>query len=203
MKNQHKLISILILLCASQLQAAVLLTVDFSTEDRITIAATDGLSAATNSTRDYVGIYLHDFFGVSGTNVSASFVSGNLSSALNAPAASSSLQNSSGSDPGLNFYNFSLSGTIDFVANIQAFAGSSTWNISAVSYQQALTGPVSGAIYAGIDSLSGVPGTEIGTWQKLIAESETGNVPSPGNLLLMIFGLAVSWLQKNHIKQPD
>jgi len=48
---------------AGQAQAAVVLQLDLSTVNQVTFSATTGLSLATVSGSDTIGVYLKDFFG--------------------------------------------------------------------------------------------------------------------------------------------
>ncbi|MFU8829659.1 MAG: hypothetical protein ACNA8P_09535 [Phycisphaerales bacterium] len=163
--------------------ADVLLIVDLTVPNQITINSTTGLSAIDATASNFNGVYLENAFGLSGA-LGAVLVSGNLTSFNNPSDNSPSLfRGGAGADPGLNIWSYSTDATTSFTAGVQAFAGSGTWNLSTAGYEALLAGASSGNIYANIDNIGGVPGNGIlGTWAL---------IPTPGAAgLLGLAGLA-------------
>ncbi len=163
--------------------AGLILEVDLSVADTITITATNGLSDATASGSDFTGFYLDGFFAANTNTIDDTLVSGDLTSAANVSNGTPNLYRSS-NDTGLNVYSYTDGPTSDFVAGAIAFSGSGTWTVSAGAYADALAGAGSGTVYFPADDILDLPSaTAIGTWQ--IASS----VPLPGSLFLLAIGL--------------
>lgn len=170
--------------------ASVLLEVDLSVADTITISATSGVSDITVSGSDTIGVYLDNFFAASGSPLTSSLVAGDLTNVLNPSDGSPALfRGGSGTDPGLNVWSFSSDATVDFVAGTTAFTGSGTWTVSSALYADALAAPTSGTLYFPADTLDDLAtgALAIGTWE-VIARPAAG-VPLPGSLFLMSLGL--------------
>jgi hypothetical protein len=156
-------------LMVSTAQAAVVLQLDLSTVNQVTISATTGLSLASVSGSDGDGVYLKDFFGtqVFSTSGSSRLAGANLVYFNATSDGSPSLyrgDNDPGeeNDPGLNIWSMD-NGTPDpasFTSGVQAFKGSATWSLTAQQYAVFLQAPTSGDVYAfaeSIDDLNGGP----------------------------------------------
>ncbi len=169
--------------------ATVLLEVDLSVLNTITISATSGASDATVSGRDNTGVYLDGFFGASGSSLFGTLLTGNLTNSLNPSDSSPQLfRGGLGTDTGLNIWSWSSASIVNFVAGTTAFTGSATWTLPAASYTEALAGATSGSLYFPADSFDDLPSaTMIGEWQR--ADVSAGNVPLPGTMLLIASGL--------------
>lgn len=164
---------------ATVASADVLLEVDLSVADTITISATDGLSAADGSASNFTGFLLAGFYSTAGAGISDTSVVGDLSTAANASDGSADLFNStSGSNFGLNVWSVSTDSTIDVVAGATAFAGSTTWTVSSADYANLLAGNMSGDIIFGADTDDDI-GPVIGSWVV---------VPAPGSMALLGLG---------------
>ena len=151
-------------LMVSAAQAAVVLQIDLSTVDQVTISATTGLSLASVSGSDGRGIYLKDFFGnrVFSTSGSTRLAGANLVYFNATSDGSPSLFRGNSIDPGLNIYSMDndTPDPASFTSGVQAFKGSATWSLTAQQYAAFLQAPTSGDIYAfadTIDELNGVP----------------------------------------------
>ena len=169
--------------------ADVLLVVDLSVPNQVTINATSGLSANSASSGDTIGVYFENFYGGVGSTLAESLVSGNLTSAANASDGTPDLfRGGSGSDPGLNFWSWTNDATSTFTAGSLAFAGSATWNLTPTQYAEMLAGSSSGNLYFPADTFDDVPNaTYLGTY--------TVSVPEPGALSLL--GLSFLALRRN------
>jgi len=161
----------------------VLLEVDLTVENQVTITATSGVSAATVAGSNFTGVYLADFYnGPQSVGLSAGLVAGDLTSFLNPPDNSPALFRGAGAggDPGLNIWSFSTQATVNFEAEVQAFVGSATWNLSPAAYADMLAGNTSGLIYFPADTFDDIPGAQVlGSYVV---------IPTPGALAM--FGLS-------------
>jgi hypothetical protein len=161
---------------AASARADVLLTVDLSVTDQVTITATTGLSSATVSGNNNLGVYFENFYGA-GSFIDDTLVSGDLTNSLNPSDGSPNLYRDE-SDPGLNLYGWtSDSGsTVNFTAGVQAFTGSATWDLDSASYNDMLAGNTSGNLYFPADSSDDLAtATLIGTWEV----ASTTVIPTP------------------------
>jgi hypothetical protein len=150
-------------LMVSTAQAAVVLQLDLSTVNQVTISATSGLSLVSKSGSDGDGVYLKDFFG---TQVFSTSGSSRLDGAnlvyFNATSDGSPSLYRDDNDPGLNIWSMD-NGTpypASFTSGVQAFKGSATWSLTAQQYAVFLQAPTSGDVYAfaeTIDALNGGP----------------------------------------------
>ena len=161
-------------------RAAVLLEVDLSVTNQITISATTGASSATTSGSTTTGFYLADFFG---TNTLAAgtvgSTTGDLTSASQGPDNSPLLFTLSGADRGLNVWSYTASLTTTFTAGSPAFTGSLTSIVPPDVYAAALAGPGAGDIYFAAEDATGITGaTLLGTWSLVGGPSEP-TVPEP------------------------
>jgi len=160
--------------------ADVLLIVDLTVPNQITINSTGGLSAIDAIASNFNGVLLENAFGATGA-LGAVLVSGDLTSFNNPSDLTPSLfRGGGGTDPGLNIWSYSTDSSTSFTAGVQAFTGSGTWTLSAAGYNALLAGASSGNIYANIDASGAIPGNGIiGTWAL---------IPTPGTVGLL--GLA-------------
>ena len=161
----------------------VLIEIDLTVTDQITVNATTGNSAATVAGSNVIGFYFADFYnGPQSIGLSASLVAGDITSSLNPTDNTPSLFRSGtgGGDPGLNIWSFSTNATINFVAGTQAFVGSATWNLSPAAYADMLAGNTSGLIYFPADTFDDLTNAQVlGTYVV---------IPTPGALAM--FGLS-------------
>jgi hypothetical protein len=166
--------------------AAVVLTVDLSTPNQITVAATTGQSLVTASGSDTIGIYLEGLVGTAFASTGDSLTGpDNFSNFLNSPSGTSNLYRL-GTDPGLNVFSFSTASTVNFTAGVQAFQGSATWNVAPAFYSLVLAnGASAGNVYFPADEITDLPGAQIiGTY------SVISIIPEPGKALLLVPGIA-------------
>ena len=171
---------------SSMASAEVLLQIDLSVTDMITINATSGNSYETVSGSDITGFYMDAFFG-SSEILNDSLVSGDLTSYLNTSDGSPDLFTSdSDTGTGLNIWSYADGPTSDFLAGETAFSGSATWNISSDAYTAALAGAGMGTIYFAADDAGDISGaTALGEWEVITA------VPEPATYALMFGGLGL------------
>ncbi|MEM6331404.1 MAG: PEP-CTERM sorting domain-containing protein [Planctomycetota bacterium] len=171
-------------------KADLLLTVDLSVINQITITATDGLSEITTSGSDTTGVYLDLFYGagVAGGGLGDStLVAGDLTSFLNTSDGSPLLFRSTfpDVDTGLNLFTFTDDLDAEFVAGTQAFSGSATYTLNADDYSDMLLGNTSGDVYFPADSDDDITGlTPLGTWEVV-----GGVIPEPTTFALSAIGL--------------
>ncbi len=177
-------------LFAAAAQAQVLLTVDLSVVNQVTISATDGLAANTVSGDVFIGVYLDNFYAGEGGGLFGDLVSGDLTNAENPSNFEPYLFRSGfGSDAGLNIYNFSDDPTVTFTAGSLAFVGSATWDLDADEYADMLAGNSSGDIYFPADSSGDVPNAAfLGTYSVI--------VPAPGVLPLLGISLGAGVIRR-------
>ena len=172
-------------LMVSAAQAAVVLQIDLSTVNQVTISATTGSSLASVSGSDGDGVYLKDFFAPGGSDFNIEDGLGSSLVYFNGTSNESQYIFRDSNDPGLNIYGMADFVPSSFTSGVQAFKGSSTWNLTAQQYAVFLQAPTSGDIYAfayKIDQLNGGP--------QLIGQYSVGSsaaVPEPTSMA--IFGL--------------
>ena len=157
---------------ATVASADVLLEVDLSVANTVTITATGGLSAADASASNFTGYLLAGFYNNADATPAGSGATGDLSTAANASDGTPSLFSSSSSF-GLNVWSFSTDSTVDVTSGEIAFAGSSSWTLDAIDYADMLAGNTSGDIYFGADTDDDIASgaTLIGTWNVVPAPS--------------------------------
>lgn len=165
---------------ASAASADVVLTVDLSTVNQITIAATNGNSLVSRSGATGTGFYLANFF-TANQALSGTLVTGNLTT-FNDPADNSPalFRGGAGSDPGLNVWSYTANATSSVTAGSQAFAGSATWTVSPAVYASLLSANTSGIVFFPAD-----------TFDDLTAASAVGEysiVPAPGAAAVLGLG---------------
>lgn len=168
--------------------ASLLLDVDLSVENTISISATSGSSLISASGSDFTGVYLEDFFGANAVgSIFTSAISGNLTSANDASDLSPSLFQAT-NDPGLNIFSFANAEIVSFTQGALAFVGSATWNLSEQAYKLALNGAQSGNIFFPADTVDDLDNAFIlGSWAVRGVDAQ---VPEPAMLALFILGLA-------------
>ena len=153
----------------------VLLEVDLSVVNQITISATDGDAAASVFGSDLTGIYLSSFFtGENSQLTDLNSTSGQLAPALNTSDGGPVLSRTAGgADPGLNVYDMTVSSEFQFATGSLAFTGTATWTVSSEVYAALLTNGGSGQLFAPALSLQGLPfATKIGLWAVQGSEPE-------------------------------
>ncbi|MBO6514251.1 MAG: hypothetical protein JJ974_09840 [Phycisphaerales bacterium] len=127
--------------------AEVLLHIDLSVHKKLTITATEGLSANTITGRNLIGIYLE---GLNGNNtnigVENSTDFSNLTSASN-PADTYPLIEAHAIDSGLNIWALSTDNELDFTESQRAFTGTATWDLTTSAWESLLAGTKTGNIY--------------------------------------------------------
>jgi hypothetical protein len=175
-------------LMISTARAGVVLQIDLSTVNQVTISATTGLSAASVSGSDGNGVYLKDFLATASAGTfNVSPVAGSSFVYFNTTAgASGRLFRSGNTDPGLNLFNLHhFSSTQSFTAGVQAFKGTTTWDVAPDLYATFLAAPTSGDVYAFADRISQLNGGPqvIGQWGIVSSAA----VPEPTSMA--IFGL--------------
>ena len=155
----------------------VLLIVDLSVVDSVTISATDGLAAASSISTTGVGLTLDRFFDAPDTFLNE-ISTGNLTTANQASDGSPALW-SYDYAVALNIYHFSV-GDSTTAAGYLAFTGSATWTLDSDVYMAMLNGNITGNIYMGTSNDEIFPGpTFIGTWNV---------IPAPSSLALLGLG---------------
>ena len=156
--------------------AEVLLLIDPTVTNQITIYATGERSIADASTSVFTGIYLEGFFNDPSIMINQNG-EGDFTTVANPSDNTPSIFSSSTSF-GLNVWSFSTSGTVSVSEGVQAFTGSATWTVSSEAYLAYLAGPGSGNIVFDADTDDDIAeGTVIGRW----------GIPAPGSLA--VFGL--------------
>ncbi len=173
---------LIVALSASAAQADILLLIDLTVANQITINATGGLSSTTISGPDSTGVYFNNFYGAPGVALTDVLVSGNITNAANPTDNSPDLfRGGSGSDTGLNLWSWSSATTVSFTAGSLAFTGSGTWNLSAAQYADMVNGNAGGDLYFPADTADDITSASlIGQWRV---------IPAPGAASL--FGLGV------------
>jgi len=160
----------------------VVLIVDVSVPDQVTITATGGLSAIDASGSDSTGFYLDGIFGPGTSSLGASG-GGDLTSANNLSDGSPELFRAFGGDPGLNVYSYTDDPSSTFTTGATAFSGSGTWTISSGAYAELLAGATSGDVYFPADDDGDIAGAN------LIGEYIV--IPEPTSLALLGMGVSI------------
>jgi hypothetical protein len=172
-------------------QASVLLQVDLSVTDTITINATDGASLQTITGSDFIGIYFENFFGNQlTTGIDDILLGGDLT--VNS-GLSGGLPNlfvgSDANERGLNFFSFDIENQVTFTAGEQAFQGSASFTVNSNAYAEALLSNLSGDLFFPADTFDDLDGlSAIGTWEVIGLDVEQVSAPASA-LLLLAFGL--------------
>tara|TARA_A100000171_G_scaffold43500_1_gene45563 strand:+ start:595 stop:1206 length:612 start_codon:yes stop_codon:yes gene_type:complete len=162
--------------------ADVLLEIDLSTANQVTISATSGLASQSASTSTFTGFLLADFFATPGAGFGGVLGadSGDLTT-FNNPSDGTPSGFVGSSSVGLNIWSFSSDSTVTVDAGAQAFSGSATWTLDALQYADFLDGATSGDIYFGADT-----DDDIGNGAILIGQYNV--VPAPSALALLGMG---------------
>ena len=161
--------------------AEVLLEVDLSVENEVTISATSGLSSATVTGSDGVGVYFEDFYAVTGVQVIVPTLGDLTASGAPSNGIPRLFRASNGLDPGLNLFDWSEDIDSNFVAGQVAFTGSGTWQLSVPQYIDMLARSTGGTLYFAADDAGDVAGaTAIGEYNVTI--------PEPGSMALLGLG---------------
>lgn len=171
-------------IAATAAHADVVLLVDLTTPNQITISATSGASAVTASGSPTTGFYLAGIFGGTGAGAMSTFGSqlgpATLSTFNNAPDGSPLLFRVNTNEPGLNIWSFTSDANATFTAGAQAFQGSATWTLDADTYAQFAGGATIGNIYFPMDDMMDLPNAQIvGQYQV---------IPAPGALAFLSLG---------------
>jgi len=191
MKFKHNLFGLLLPIVlavfAVDAKADLLLIVDLTTTNQVSITATGGLSAVTTSGSDTTGVYFQDFYSGSGNDLSDILVAGDLTNAENPTDNTAELfRGGFGTDTGLNLWSFSSDSTVSFTAGSLAFTGSGTWTLDAPSYADMLSGNISGNLYFPADTVDDLSGAQLlGTYSVV----KTDAVPEPATFSLIAAGL--------------
>lgn len=165
---------------AAVANAEVLLTVDISTPNQITINSTTGLSAASRSGSTGTGFYLANFFTANQTLTSTLVPGGNLTTFNDPSDNTPAIFRGGATDPGLNVWSYSTNATSSVTAGTQAFAGSGTWTVSPAVYASFLSANTSGTIFFPADTFDDITAaTAIG---------EYSVVPAPGAAAVLGLG---------------
>lgn len=170
--------------------AALLLEVDLSVENTISINATDSNSIISASGSDFTGFYLDGFFGTNSLGlIDDVLISGDLTSADEPSNLSPNLFHFS-NDPGLNIFDTSTAGSLSFIEGTTAFVGSATWSIGSVFYQHFLANASGGDIFFPADSINDINTASIlGSWA--VIDSGLVEVPEPSAIAIFAFGLGI------------
>ena len=164
---------------AGSAPGAIVLELDLSVTNEITLIATDAAADNTVAGGDiFTGIYIADIFAGGSTAVLGdSLVDSDFAAAANGPGAGGDLYNATG-QAGLNLYNFASG--LDFTAGEQAFSGSGTWTLSPDAYAELISGNTTGDVYAPADTDDDLTAgaAVIGQW------TVTGAIPEPSTSLL-------------------
>jgi len=182
MNNFATIAGLAVATVAAAASADVLVSIDLSVVNQVTINATGGLSAVSASGSDTTGIYLNEFYAGAGNALAGSLVSGDFTNAQNPSDGTPSIfRAGGGTDTGLNFWSFSSDTTVTFTAGSLAFVGSATFDISADMYSDMLAGNTSGDLYFPADDASDIAAgaVNLGTWNV---------VPAPGAMALLGMG---------------
>ena len=174
-------------LMVSSARAGFIFKIDLSTVNQVTISATTGVSLATKSGSDNIGVYLINFFGTSVFSTpGATLLPGADLVYFNATSdGGPSLFRSGSSDPGLSLFSMD-NGTpnpASFTAGVQAFKGSATWSLTPLQYSAFLMAPKTGDVYAFADSIDDLTGGP----QVIGQYGDISAVPEPTSMA--IFGL--------------
>jgi uncharacterized protein (TIGR03382 family) len=165
---------------ATVASAEVLLTIDVSTPNQITINSTTGLSAADRSGATGTGFYLANFFTINQALTSTLVPGGNLTTFNDPSDNSPAIFRGGAADPGLNVWSYSTNSTSSVTAGIQAFSGSATWTVSPAVYASLISANTSGTIYFPADTSDDITAaTAIG---------EYSVVPAPGAAAVLGLG---------------
>lgn len=179
-------------------QADLLLEVDLSVENTVTITSTGGLSSATISGSPFTGFYMSDMFDEDSTSsffMGRGLVSGDLAGSLDVSDNTPDLfRAASGSDTGLNIWSYAVD-TSMFEIGQQAFSGSATWTIDSITYLQAVNA-VGGDIFFSASSLGETDNASLlGTWS--VKRPDVVGVSAPATISFAVLGLAIMLFRRS------
>jgi hypothetical protein len=175
-------------LLVSAAQGAVVLQLDLTTVNKVTISATSGLSLASVSGGDNQGVYLKDLLAPAGSSFQInnnSDVGGSLVYS-NATSDGTPRLYGDATDPGINIFSMD-NGTpnpASFTSGVQAFKGSATWSLTAQQYAVFLQASTSGDVYAFASSEGDLDGGQV-----IGQYSVVGSAAVPEPTSMAIFGL--------------
>jgi hypothetical protein len=175
-------------LLVSAAQGAVVLQLDLTTVNKVTISATSGLSLASVSGGDNQGVYLEDLLAPAGSSFQInnnSDVGGSLVYS-NATSDGTPRLYGDATDPGINIFSMD-NGTpnpASFTSGVQAFKGSATWSLTAEQYAVFLQASTSGDVYAFASSEGDLDGGQV-----IGQYSVVGSAAVPEPTSMAIFGL--------------
>jgi len=153
----------------------LILEVDLSVPNQVTVRGMPGLAAGTVSGSDLTGAYLADYYDVPSTALTNSTGTGNLTNFLNPPDGSPGIFTTAG-DAGLNIWTWSTDSTVDFQVGVRAFTGAGTWTVTPAKYAELLSAVGdTGDVFFPRDTPND-PATLIGTWQAVVPEPTTASV---------------------------
>ena len=165
-------------------KADLVLNLDLTVENQITITALDGLSEATVSAPTTgIGFYME---GAMGGTLGASgdtLVGGDLTSFGDASDGTPDLF-SFGGDAGLNVFSYAASSS--FTTGVQAFEGAATWDLTPEAYADLLAGADAGDVWFEADSIGDLATASI--VGQYIVKKPGGAIPEPTSLALIGLG---------------
>ncbi len=175
---------------AAGAQADVLIIVDLSVPNQVSLNSTTGLAAVSASGADGIGLYMHNLYGGAGGSLSATLVSGNITHVgFPSDNTPSLFRGGAGSDTGLNLWSYATASTVTFTAGTQALQGSGTWTLTAAAYNDMLNGNASGDIYFPADTVDDIASAQVvGQYQVI--------VPAPATLPLLGIGLGMGAMRR-------
>ena len=176
---------------ASAQSLAELIVIDLSVVNQVTLTATDGASAVSESGSDGIGIYFENFYAGDGsTFLNETLISGDITNFENPSDGSPNLFRSGTTDPGLNLFSFSSDSTVTFTAGGQAFTGSAVFSLEADDYADMIAlGNRSGNIWFPADDDGDLAGASVlGTYTVI--------VPAPAAFSAFALGLGATALRR-------
>jgi hypothetical protein len=178
----------LMLSVTSVASAGLILKVDLSIENTITIISTSETSLITMSGNYNDGFYLADFF-LTGLDEFQIESTGTLTSANEGSADTPELWSESG-DTGLNIFSYldfqlTSNSTSSFTIGSRAFSGQTSWAVSSDIYRDVLNGVRGGNVYFPADEVGEIsPELVLGAWQVTALP-----VPEPPTLVIFALGM--------------
>jgi hypothetical protein len=188
-KIQTMMVASLVLfapLFINKAMANVLLKIDLSVENQISIFATDNSALVSAVGTDFNGIYLDNLFGID-VIVDEVLIEGDLSTANEPSNNSPQLFTSSNVDPGLNIFDMTNETNLTTTLGQAAFTGSAIWTVNTEAYQAAVMSAISGNLFLNADSLDDLDNNDvtlIGSWE--VVNSVT-NVSAPSVIGFLYF----------------
>ena len=169
-------------------QLDVLIEIDLSVVNQITVNSTTGVSNATITGSNITGFYLANFFN-DNSSVFETLVAGDLTTTFNPSDFSPNLFRGGADDPGFNIWSISVDTDISFESGVQAFTGTGIWTVDATLYAALLNANPTGEIYFPADTEDDLAGaTLIGAYEILGGSScafDLGDVNQDGSVNLL------------------